>query len=453
MAPKLTATGIPQLRPHAERREVRDGTSGLLLVIQPSGAKSWALRYRRPRPDGRMAKLTLGPLLDERAADADMRRTQASPELGQPLTLAAARVLAARVKQQRAAGRDPGDDYRKEKARQLAEATARMTSTFGAAVRAYVEDHVRPNLRRWRETAGALGLRPGESGLEEIKGGLAERWRDKPLAEIAAADVRALLSETRRAVPGREARAGRGAASRRRALHAALSKFYSWAAADYDIPGNPCEKLGRKAPKARDRKLSDDEVRLFWAACDQLGEPFGPLFKLLLLTGQRRDEVARMSHAELSGDGKTWTLPGERTKNHREHAVPLASAAREIIRNVRRIAGCKYVFTTNGRTPVSGFSKAKRHLDALAAGTIPNWRLHDLRRTCASSMAELGVPLQVTEKVLNHVSGSLGGIVSVYHVHDYLKERREALERWAAHVERLVSGRRAKVVPLRIGGT
>jgi Arm DNA-binding domain len=226
-ATKLTAAAVEKLRPHAERREVRDGTSGLILVIQPSGTKSWALRYRRPRPDGRMANITLGPLLDERSADDATRRAQASPALGQPLTLAAERVLAARVRQQRAPGRDPGDEYKKEKARRLAEATVRAASTFGAAVRAYVEDHAKPNTRRWRETAGILGMRPGEQGLEEIKGGLAQRWRDKPLAEIPAQDVRALLAETRRAIPGRKARPGRGAASRRRSLHAALSAFFT----------------------------------------------------------------------------------------------------------------------------------------------------------------------------------------------------------------------------------
>ena len=319
MAPKLTATGIAQLRPHAKRREVRDGTSGLILLVQPSGAKSWALRYRRPRPDGRMAKLTLGPLLDERAADAATRRAQGEPELGQSLSLAAARLLAARVKQQRATGRDPGDDYQKQKAKHLSEAAARATSTFGSAVRAYVEDHVQPNLRRWRETAGTLGLRPGESGLEEIKGGLAERWRDKPLAEIAAPDVRALLTETRRAVPGRKARAGRGAASRRRALHAALRKFFNWAITDYDITGNPCENLGRKAPKARDRKLSDDEVRLFWKACDQIGEPFGPLFQATTLSrpAPRRDRTYG-AHAELSAD--VATLDASRRAEQRTSA-------------------------------------------------------------------------------------------------------------------------------------
>ena len=445
MAPKLTATGIAQLRPHAKRREVRDGTSGLILLVQPSGAKSWALRYRRPRPDGRMAKLTLGPLLDERAADAATRRAQGEPELGQSLSLAAARLLAARVKQQRATGRDPGDDYQKQKAKHLSEAAARATSTFGSAVRAYVEDHVQPNLRRWRETAGTLGLRPGESGLEEIKGGLAERWRDKPLAEIAAPDVRALLTETRRAVPGRKARAGRGAASRRRALHAALRKFFNWAITDYDITGNPCENLGCKAPKARDRKLSDDEVRLFWKACDQIGEPFGPLFQLLLLVGQRRDEIARMARNELSADVATLVLPASRTKNKREHTVPLAPAAREIIRGVHRIAGCRFVFSTNGRTPVSGFSKSKRQLDAvmlkLSDGVaIPAWTLHDLRRTCATGLARLGVPLEVTEKILNHVSGSFGGIVSVYQQHDYLEERRDALKRWAARIQKIATG-------------
>jgi integrase len=183
----------------------------------------------------------------------------------------------------------------------------------------------------------------------------------------------------------------------------------------------------------------------FWRACDQLGPPFGPLFKVLLLTGARLREVANMTRGELAADG-VWTIPGARTKNHRPLSLSLPLLTQQIITAVPAIESAPgFVFTTTGRTPVSGFSRAKRQLDAtiakIAGRAPPEFRLHDLRRTCATNLAALGVALPVIEKVLNHVSGSFGGIVGVYQKHEYQTEKAEALARWAAHVEGLVADR------------
>ncbi len=167
-----------------------------------------------------------------------------------------------------------------------------------------------------------------------------------------------------------------------------------------------------------------------------MGQPFGPLFRLLLLTGYRLSEIAEMTRSELSDDLSTLHLPGTRTKNGRPHVVYLSPLAREVLRSVTPIEGCPYVFSTNGRTPVSGFSKAKARLDFLM--TVQDWRLHDLRRIAATGMAGLGVPPHIVEAALNHVSGAKAGVAGTYNVEAYSEERKVALDGWAAHVENIV---------------
>ena len=169
-----------------------------------------------------------------------------------------------------------------------------------------------------------------------------------------------------------------------------------------------------------------------------LGWPFGPLVKLLILTGQRRDEVARMPWAELDLAERLWRLPRERTKNNRPHEIPLSDAAMAVLDSMPRIDG-PYVFSTNGEGPASNYAKNKRKFDALLPADMPAWRLHDLRRTVASGMARLGIGLPVIEKVLNHTSGSFAGIVGVYQQHTFADEKRQALEAWGAFVTDLAS--------------
>jgi integrase len=200
----------------------------------------------------------------------------------------------------------------------------------------------------------------------------------------------------------------------------------------------------------------DDELRWFWSACDQLGEPFGPLLKLLLLTGCRRSEVAEMTWSELSPDGSVWTIPGARTKNHRTHEVYLPPLARDLLASMHKIEGkAGFVFTTTGKTPVSGWGKLKARLDGRMAKAaapegraVPDWRLHDLRRTAATGMAELGIAPHIVEATINHISGHKGGVAGVYNRAVHIEERKAALERWAAHVHAVVTDTAAKVIPL-----
>ena len=185
--------------------------------------------------------------------------------------------------------------------------------------------------------------------------------------------------------------------------------------------------------KSRERVLTDDELRRVWLAADKLGYPFGVFVKLAILTGQRRSEIAGMRRDELR-DGN-WTLPGTRTKNGRVHVVPLSRQAAELI-DQQPCVSDQFVFSSLGDKPISGFHNAKATLDRIS--NVADWTVHDLRRTTASGMARLGESLVVIEKVLNHVSGSLAGIVGVYQRHEFAVEKRAALQQWADHVERLV---------------
>ena len=261
-------------------------------------------------------------------------------------------------------------------------------------MRAYIAEYARPETRNWLETARLLGLRYHHDGeLEEAKGSLAQRWADRPVAGIDAHDVWSVIEEARRiAIPGIAARNRDISDSRGRALFAALSSMFSWLKRQRRIASNPCAGVHRPAgPKARDRVLTADEIRWLWRACDSVDaplapgapRPFGPLLKVLLLTGQRRNEVAGMTRDELSDDGATWNIPGSRTKNGRAHVVPLPPLVRELIASVRAKPG-NLVFTTTGTTAVSGWSRMKGRLDAamLAAAreegraVIPPWTLH-----------------------------------------------------------------------------
>ena len=195
----------------------------------------------------------------------------------------------------------------------------------------------------------------------------------------------------------------------------------------------------------------------FGKPATSMGYPFGDLCKVLLLTGCRREEIARMTWTELADDLSVFRLPGSRTKNHLPHNVPLPALAREILAGAPKISDV-YVFSTNGRTPISGFSKYKRRLDPLMlaqaakekATSIAPWTLHDLRRSAATGMAGIGIAPHIIEAILNHVSGAKGGISGTYNVEAYESEKRAALDRWAGHIDSVVSGRADDtVVPMR----
>jgi integrase len=453
----LTDAAVARLKPSSKRREIPDArAAGLHLVIQPSGTRSWALRFRRP--DGRNAKLTLGP------ACFSGQELRGDPVVGQPLTLAAARLLAADIHRQRKMDIDVVGEHAAAKRRRRAEREQADSSTFGVLARQFVEEHARPKVRRWREIAYILGLRypfDGDGEPTEARDGLAERWADKPVSAIDPHLVYMTIDEARRrGVPGIKPRTKGLSDARGRKVARALSKFFAWLVQHRKVAASPCTGMYVPPPPAsRERVLSVDEIRWFWKGCDAIGAPFGPMCKVKLLTGVRREEVRRMSRAEISADGTLWGIPGGRTKNGKSHAVPLSPIAREIVAAMPRIESeAGYIFTIDGRRPIAGIAKCKERLDRAMleaarkergeGAAIPPWRLHDLRRTFVTGLIELGVAPHVVEAAVNHISGVRGGVAGTYNRAELLPERRTALERWATHIEGLVSGSASKVITL-----
>ena len=262
-------------------------------------------------------------------------------------------------------------------------------------------------------------------------------WRGRAFGSITRADVRAMLDKI---VDDAPIMANR--------VHSIARKLFNWAVENEIVAASPIAGVKPPAEEAsRDRVLSDDELRVVWCAADKTGPPFGPLVKLLILTGQRRGEVAGMEWSEIDIENRLWTLPRERTKNDRRHEVPLSTQALAIIKQLPRISD-RYVFSINGTAPINSFGKNKDSLDELLPD-MPSWVIHDLRRTVASGMARLGINLPVIEKVLNHVSGSFAGIVGVYQRHDFADEKRKALEVWANHIAELIADKPVKVAQLR----
>lgn len=396
----LTVRAVEAMQPAADRREIADGyLSGLYLVLQPSGAKSWAVRYRH---NGTTRKFTIGsyPAVD----------------------LKTARELGAKALRAVAEGRDPGHEK--------AQARASQPDSIETVAAQFIERHCqrvnRPKTARETERLLRRNVLP--------------RWRGRSVASIARRDVLDVLDRVVDA----------GAPIEANRVLAATRKMFAWAVARDIIVTSPCAGVKPPSPeRSRDRVLSDDELRLVWLAADKIGWPFGPLVQLLALTGQRREEVGQMRWSEIDLEKRLWTLPPTRTKNNQPHEVALSAPAVAILKSVPRLADSDLVFTTNGATSVSGYSKAKRGIDALLPPNTPHWTFHDLRRTCASGMARLGVNLPVIEKVLNHASGSFAGIVGVYQRHSFADEKRHALEAWGNFVAALVDGKPAKVLRLR----
>jgi integrase len=263
---------------------------------------------------------------------------------------------------------------------------------------------------------------------------------DRPAARLTRAEVVNTLDALAKA--GKVAIAGRTMAYGR--------ACYRWAEKRGKVPSNPFASLPIPAGTTeRERVLTDDEIGRVWNATAGMSYPWGPLFRLLLLTLARREEVAGMRWSEISPDLATWTIPSARMKRGLSHVVALPAEARDVLATIPRIEGQAFVFSTTGRTAVSGFTKAKAALDR--ASGVTDWRLHDIRRTGVSALARMGIDSIVADKWLAHQPGKLRGAARVYQRHDFAPERARALEAWATHVLTCAEARESasNVVPLR----
>ena len=412
-AKALTTRAVDAIKPDPSRRiEVPDAAmAGLYLVVQPTGAKGWALRYRFA---GRPVKLTLGRW----------------PAMG----LAAARAAASEAVDTARHGTDPAAAKASTKA---ARREAQLTGRDKVAT--LVEQFDKRHL---------AALKSGTHARRFLDRFVVPAWGERDVSTITRRDVLDLLDGI--------ADSGRAVTANRVLAHA--RKFFGWCVERDILTASPAVGIKSPAKEAsRDRVLTDDEVRWLWQACGRVGQPWGAMARLLLLTGQRLNEVAQMSDGELQAG--VWHLAASRVKNARAHDVPLSPAARDVLAGVERIKGsASFVFTTSGDAPVQGFHRARARLAAAMEAVaseergepvdIPHWGFHDLRRTAATGLARLGTPVRVTEAILNHVSGSGGGIVAVYQRHDYAKEKAGALEAWGRCLTVLVEGKDDNVVRL-----
>lgn len=240
-----------------------------------------------------------------------------------------------------------------------------------------------------------------------------------------------------------------------RAVHAQLSAFYSWSLPRLDrLEANPCRDAGRpEKPKARERVLSDEELRALWQVADQEPLPWGPALKLLMLTGARRDEVFSADRTEFNLQGREWVIPAERAKNAQVHIVPLTEAAVEVAKTIPVVEGSAKLFPARGNPAngPTGYSKAQARFRKLLNMALDredgeHWSLHDVRRSVATGLQRLGVRFEVNEAILCHVSGARGGVAGIYQRHDWKAEKRVALDAWASELGRIVQGAHASNV-------
>ena len=255
-----------------------------------------------------------------------------------------------------------------------------------------------------------------------------KKWLAAPAASLGQEDAVRVLDA---------AKTGRGPIAANR-LQAVCRACWGWAVKRGSLNANPWQATPRPArERSRERVLSDAELAVIWKAAAAMDAPWNTIVPLMILTGQRRQEVAGLAWKELDLEGGEWHLPAERVKNGRAHNVPLVPAAVDLLKAKKRSG--VLVFENTRKTAPSGFGKvAARLIKATkAAGHAEPWTLHDIRRTVATGLQRLGVRLEVTEAVLNHVSGSRAGIVGVYQRHGWETEKRAALEAWTAHVLRL----------------
>lgn len=280
---------------------------------------------------------------------------------------------------------------------------------------------------------------------------------DRLADAITRADVTNLIDEVARG-------GARETPVMARNVAAQLSAFYSWAMPRLErLESNPCRDADKpEKPKSRERVLSDDELQALWQVADGEALPWGPGIKLLILTGQRRDEVFNADRSEFDLKAKLWTIPGERAKNGKAHLVPLSDAAVEIVKAIPEVEispdgkMSPKLFPARSRplNGPSGFSKAWARVMASLAQKlerpVDHATMHDIRRTLATGLQRLGIRLEVTEAVLNHISGTRGGLAGVYQRHHFSDEKRFALDAWAAEVARIVAGKKpSNVVALK----
>lgn len=442
---KLTKTAVDAARPRTDRPGSdlylwdtgRDSVAGFGLKVTPTGSKSFVFQYRM------------------RAARNDRRY-----KIGRygDWTVDGARDRAKKLRIMVDSGTDPLEHDRAlaKAAEQTKQASIdRAFSTVADNWLAAYKLERRLRGARKGRVRSASTILMAEAAVEFLKA----QFRNERIDEIDDARIMRAIEK----IPASKA-------ATRRNTFASARVLWKWAMKPSQrlVTDNPFDKLDvPPAPEARERTLSDSELRLVWLAARSLPYPFGPAYCLLALTGQRLREVMSADWSEFNRDAREWRIPAARTKNGVPHIVPLPNSAITQIDALAPLDGKGkpkwptngFVFTVTGKTAVSGYSSAKRQLDKKIAELAKKdeleapapWRIHDLRRTIATGFQRLGIRFEVTEAALNHVSGSRGGIAGIYQKHDWAKEKSAALAAWANHIDGLlIEGDDTNVVRLEV---
>lgn len=381
-----------KVAPKGKRLEVWDAlVPGFGVRVTDTGAKSFILYTRF---NGVPTRRTIGDATKMRPAEA--RRT------------------ARRWLELASEGRDPKAEERAATAAELGR------ETFAQTLEEYIARHVRKT-RRAKDTE------------RELRNNLLAEWRDKPLEDIAKADVRKLVEKI----------VDRGAERQAHNVFGLARTFFNWCLETDRLKASPCAGLrprnliGEK--QVRTRVLDDAELRAVWTAAAETPYPYGPYVRLLLLTGARKTEASDATLSEFDLDKAIWTVPEVRFKSGVTHRVPLSKDAVALLSDLPRWPSGKLVFSFDGKKPMNGHSKSKARLDAVVneiLGRECDWQIHDLRRTVRTRLAGLGIPDTVAEQIIGH---GRKGLQRVYDQHQYEPEQRDALERWAARLRSIVT--------------
>jgi integrase len=386
MKSRLTEVAVKRLAHDPKKRlEIHDELApGLMLRVTEAGRKSWSVLYRvaGQGPDGSrgaLRRMTLGPypLLDLRSAREQARSVVEAADHG----------------------RDPARQRQEE-------AQSRQSRTVKAVVERFIALYAKPNTKKWRETAYLLERH------------VVSRWGESVIDDIRRADAHELLDHL----------VAEGKVALAREVRKHMTRLFNWSVDRGILAASPLAGMERPeiAYQPRERVLSMEELKAIWEAAGQMGYPFGPLFRLLLLTGQRKSEIATARRRWMLQELHALEIPASSYKTGRSHAVPLSEPALRIVKDIPRWNVNDYLFsTTAGAKPVSGFSKAKARIDRLSK--VTGWTIHDIRRSVATHMARLGVPQEHIERVLGHV---IEGVAGTYNRYSYLDEKRVALELW-----------------------
>jgi len=362
------------------------GLPGFGVKVTPKGRKVFLVMYRLAGAGSRLRKYTIGPY-------------------GR-VTLPMAKAQAQKIFAARLDGRDPADEKKQSRRRLVIDRVDDLVETF-------IREHV-----------VRIGTNRRITSL--LRRDVIPYWGAKSVHEITKRDVSDLISLI----------AQRNAHASHRLLKT-LKTFFRWCVGRAVIDFSPAEGISSPYREVtRDRVLTDRELVAVILAARRTPSPYGPIVEFLALTGQRREEVAQLKWDELDEKTRTWTIPGSRTKNKKAHIVHLSEPAWKVI---QACSGEPYVFGTARGKRFQRFGREKHTIDKLCG--ITGWRLHDLRRTIVSGMARLGIPPHVADKILNHQAGTISGVAAVYQRHDFLAERKEALDRWGGHVGEIVQAK------------